>query len=200
LQTDVCCGVTSAAWRLRNGVWSSLQVDDQVKSLALGRNGSVYAAGTFLGVGAVGSHEFAELRPTCPATVTTYGSGCSGSGGLGQLTATSLPWDATVFRSHATGLPANGVAVVVFGFTSISLPMAALLPEGLPGCDLLASLEITALGVPTVGAFDTEVFLAPTPSLIGVTLYHQIGAAEVSGAQVVAISTTNGLALTVGSF
>lgn len=190
----------SALWRLDGGTWQSLAVDGTVLELAVGAAGEVFVVGTFDRTGGATAISFGELRPTCPASAVAYGSGCTGAGGPNTLTATTLPWDASTFRSRATGMPANGVAVVVFGFTPISVPMAALLPEGLPGCDLLASLEITAFGVPTAGVFDTEVFFAPAPSLIGQTLYHQIGAVEVTGSQVTAISTTNGLALTVGSY
>jgi hypothetical protein len=187
--------------RLHGSSWSTLQVSGQaVQALGLRADGTLLVGGDFQSVAGNVSVHFGALAPTCPASAVAYGNGCNGSAGLNTLTATSLPWDSSTFRSRATGLPAQSAVVVAFGFTPISVPVVQLLPEGLPGCYLLTSLEFTAFGVPTGGVFDTEVFFAPSPSLIGVTLYHQIGAAEVSGSQVVAISTTNGLALTVGSY
>lgn len=162
--------------------------------------GGLLIGGAFENVLALTSANVAVMAPACPASAVAYGAGCVGSGGTAALTAITLPWQNTMFRSRATGMPGNGVAVVVFGFSPVAVPISLFLPEGLPGCDLLTSLEITAVGVPVAGVFDTAVFLAPSPSLVGVTLYHQVGAVEVNGSQISAISTTNGLALTVGSY
>lgn len=187
--------------RLRGPDWSSLSVGyTSVQALALRADGTLLVGGDFRHAGAQVSVHFAALATTCPATAVAYGSGCAGAGGPDVLTATTLPWHNGTLRARATGFPAQSFAITIYGFAAISVPIGALLAEGLPGCDLLVSPDILGLALPNAGVLDTEVFVAPTPSLIGSTFYHQVVPIELNGAQQVSgITATNGLALTVGA-
>jgi hypothetical protein len=205
---DILTSFGECLLRLRGTQWTYLGLGigafdsspDVVQAATVTANGDIVVGGYFHNVLNLVSANVARLAVTCPASAVAYGNGCNGSAGLNTLTATSLPWDGSTVRARASGLPANCAAVMVYGFTPISVPMQALLPEGLPGCNLLTTLDAVAFGAPSGGVFDTEVFIAPSPSLVGLTFYHQVGAAELNGSTVTAISTTNGLALTVGSY
>ncbi|MEO6596519.1 MAG: hypothetical protein ABIP94_17345 [Planctomycetota bacterium] len=194
--------------RLRGTQWTYLGLGrgvfdsspDVVQAAAVTANGDIVVGGYFHNVVNLVSANVARLAVTCPASAVAYGSGCAGSSGVNTLTSTALPWSSSTQRARATGLPAQCFAVVVYGFAPISVPINALLPEGLPGCDLLTTLDSVAIGVPTGGGLDTAVFITPTPSLIGLTFYHQVAAFELNASLVTAISITNGLRLTVGSY
>jgi hypothetical protein len=195
--------------RLRGAQWIDLGLGigvfgsspDVVQAVALAGNGDLVVGGYFHRVANLTSANVARLAVTCPATATPYGSGCAGAGGLDVLTATTLPWNSSVLRARATGLPSQSFALMIYGFAPISVPIAALLAEGLPGCTLLVAPDILGLALPNAGVLDTEVFIAPTPSLVGATFYHQVTPLEIGGGgQVTGITATNGLALTVGSY
>lgn len=196
------------ALRLRGTQWSQLALGsgvfgsspDVVHAATTTPGGDVVVGGWFHRVANLVSGNVARLAVTCPASAVAVGSGCVGSGGLGVLTATTLPWDGATFRSRATGLPPLGAALVVWGFTPLAVPLAALLPGAAPGCSLHASPDILGLALPVGGALDSEVFIAPTPSLIGATFQHQVVPFEFgAGGTISTITATNGLALTVGA-
>lgn len=194
-------GPASSTWRLAGGTWSNLAVDDTVTGLAVGPHGELFAAGRFLGTGPVGSFQFAELASTCPASATDFGSSCTGSAGPVALAARTLPWDAGTLRTRATGLPPLSFAVVLWGFTQVNVPLAAVLAEGLPGCLLSTTPDVFGLALPVAGTVDSEIFVAPQPSLVGVPFFHQVVPFEFDATgTITAITASNGLALTVGSY
>jgi hypothetical protein len=116
------------------------------------------------------------------------------------LTAKTDPWLGQTFRATASGLTSNSLAVAAYGLNAISFPLQVVLPEALPGCMLLTSLDLLAV-VPTVaGAAQTELLLPNSPAAIGATLEHQVVAAEVTGALITAITASNSLTLTIGTW
>ena len=200
--------VTDNLVRLRGTTWESLwlgtdvflSTPDVVYATAMKANGDIVVGGYFHLVADQISANFARLAVTCPATVSSYGVGCTGSGGANVLTAVTLPWLGSTFRARATGMPAAGFAVTVYGFAPLAVPIVTLLPQGGPGCQLLVTPDILGVLVPTAGALDTAVSLAASPSLIGQTFRHQVAAFATGGAgQVIAITSTNGLIAVVGS-
>ena len=56
----------------------------------------------------------AQARTVRPRAAVASSTGCAGN----TLAATSLPWLGATFRALATGLPANALAVDVFGVSS----------------------------------------------------------------------------------
>ena len=164
-------------------------------------DGSLAIGGSFFVAGGVVSNGIARMEPACPAQVSAYGSGCAGAGGPDVLTALTLPWDGEVLQTRATGLPFPSLALVVYGFQQISVPISLLLPEGLPGCRLYVSPDILGLALPSAGAVDCQVFVATSPSLVGATFYHQVVPLELdAGGTITGITATNGLLLRVGSY
>ena len=162
-------------------------------------NGDLVFGGEFDGAGGRASHNLAVLRPTCPAAVASYGSSCAGSGGANVLTATAPAWTGSTFHSLATGMPANGIAIAVTGFAPLGVPMATVLPQGLPGCTLLASPDSLVASLPIGGVVTAHVALPNTPALGGQSFYHQVAALDFDLAgNLVAVTGTNGLMLTIG--
>ncbi|MFO1078224.1 MAG: hypothetical protein U1E73_10940 [Planctomycetota bacterium] len=166
----------------------------------LAPNGDLVVGGDFRTAGGAASHDLALLRPSCAATSAPYGSGCTGSGGPNQLAATALPWTGGAFRGRATGMPANGVVFAVTGFSQLQLSLPALLPQGHPGCFVLASADIVQLAGAAAGVAATQFPLPNSTALAGVMLNHQVIPFELgAGGSLVGVSATNGLVLTIGS-
>ena len=116
-----------------------------IRTITAEADGSLFVGGDFTRLDGRVASRMARLATTCPASALVAGSGCSGSGGPNTLAARSLPWVGGTFRSTASGLPTNGVAVELLGFGPASVPLASLLPQGNAGCDLLVTPALSAL-------------------------------------------------------
>ncbi|HEX6812727.1 MAG TPA: delta-60 repeat domain-containing protein [Planctomycetota bacterium] len=165
---------------------------------------SVYTA-TFLPKGHLflggPMQNLARIDTTCPAQQAGAGAGCNGSGGANVLAVETLPWIGGRFRAHATGLPALSLVSEVFGLSTLSLPLSAVLPQGQPGCDLLVMPDYVNFSLAANGAATTELVIPNAPFLVGATFFHQLNLFEYSpGVGFVAITASNALAMTVGSF
>ena len=117
-----------------------------------------------------------------------------------SLVADSLPWTGSSLRSTATGFAATSVAVANFGYAAQSLPLPAVHPTGLPNCELLTSLEATALVLPSGGTASLVLTIPNDPTLAGIVLHHQFVQVELGAAGLASLSASNALTLTVGSF
>lgn len=165
------------------------------------RSGDVLLVGSFVRVGGVPSGYIVRLVAPCPASAPTYGPGCAGSGSLNSLRATHLPWLGTTFRAEVTGLPSNSLAVGVFGLTATSVPLANLIRQGLPGCQMLASLELLQVLPLRIGAAQSQLAVPLRRELLGQVLHHQVVTFELdSGSNVTAVTSSNGLRLTIGTY
>jgi hypothetical protein len=201
----VVAGGVSANYIQRwNGTsWSALGsgMNDWVNTLTTLPNGDLLAGGNFTLVDGAVSLYMAQLTTTCPATAVSYGAGCTGSGGPNVLANTSLPWIGSTFRSVATGMPAPALALGVLGFGTISIPMPAILPQGVPGCTLLVSPDLLDLYVPAAGIVQAQLVIPNSVVLAGVVLHQQVVPIELSGTgDITALTGTNALTLTIGSF
>jgi hypothetical protein len=147
-----------------------------------------------------GMHSIGRLVSTCPASANAVGSGCTGSGGANLLAATCLPWIGGTFRADATGLAANGLALGVYGFGAASVPLAAIVPQGVAGCTLLAAPDVLDAHVPVAGAVGTQLAIPNVPALVGQTLFRQFVSLEIAAGAITALTSTNALAVTFGVF
>lgn len=164
-------------------------------------NGDLIVVGYFQDVGGLASGNVARYAATCRAQATTYGTGCAGVGGANVLTATSLPWTGSAFRGLATGMPTSGIAAMVTGFSAISMPVASVLPHGLPGCSLLVAPDLLAVAVPSGGSIVTQLMLPDSVALAGIVFDQQVVPFELdAGGSVSAVTSTNALQLTIGTF
>lgn len=172
-----------------------------VGALALSANGDMVVGGNFTTAGGAPSTYIARLTTTCPAAVVAVGAGCPSSGGSNSLTATSLPWIGSTFRSRGTGLPALAFVASVFGFVNTALPLASVLPAGQPGCDLLVTADGVDFQAITTGIAECQAAVPNLPAIAGLVMYHQMIPFEVDQQlNFVAITATNALRLTVGFF
>jgi hypothetical protein len=175
-----------------------------------GANGNVAAAAVLPGGDLVVGGQFtntsgaayvAQVTTTCAATAAPFGTGCAGSGGTNVLGATALPWLGGVHRARATGLPASCIAVRVLGVATLAVPLSAVLPQGLPGCTLLVTPDALDAYVPAGGVLDAALPIPDALPLLGAVLREQVAALELgSNGAIVALSSTNGLTLVLGSF
>jgi hypothetical protein len=174
--------------------------DSTVLALAMLPDGVLVAGGAFTMVGGSLSAYLAQLTTTCPATASSFGAGCTGSGGLNVLAETSLPWTGAVFRSVATGMPSNALALSVLGFATASIPLSSILPQGVPGCTLLAVPDLLELHIPATGLVPTQLAIPNTVVLAGQVFHQQVVPIELGAGGITALTSTNALTLTIGSF
>ena len=185
-----------SSWAAVDGGLAAGTVDGMV----LRRNGEVVAVGGFDLAGGNPSPDVAILQSTCPAAAISSGSGCTGSGGPNVLTATTLPWTGSTFRATATGMPAQGFGVVVFGFAAANVPLVSLLPPAIPGCALLATPDVLLAQVLAGPVLATALPVPDSMALAGITLFEQVVALATDALGTMTQATsTNGLQFTVGT-
>ena len=172
-----------------------------VLALATNASGVAMVVGDFVGSSS-GSEFHARLRPIYPATTGSYGAGCNGAVGLVSLAATSQPWLGTTYEARSTGLPSNAIVVEVLGLSPVNVPLGTLLPQGLPGCTLLANLDALAVLLPSGGAATTQIpvtaNLAGLLQFSGLMLHNQHVVLETGPGGILAVTSSNGLALQIG--
>ncbi|MCU0862514.1 MAG: hypothetical protein MUC36_01860 [Planctomycetes bacterium] len=196
-------GVPAANLARWNGsTWSPIAgggTNGPVDALLLAGDGTVWVGGDFTRAGAEACGYIARLATPCMATAVSFGTGCTGSGGVGRLQATSLPWLGSDFRSRADGLPSLGLAVVVNGLSTWTLPLSSVLPIGLPGCELRATPDVLDIALAVGG---TAMLRLPLPSSTvwtGQQLFQQVVSLELDAfGNLAAATSTDALSLMVG--
>ncbi len=132
----------------------------------------------------------ARLAATCPANAVA-GSSCV----VGEVLAIEqAAWAGSTYRARATGMPGLGVAIDAIGWSGASVPLASILPEGVPGCDLSVVPVSFGMWLPVAG-------VVTAPAIAGQTFLHQVLGVELDvAAAIVAVSSTNTVAVTIGTF
>ncbi len=173
-----------------------------VHCLTVLRQGELVVGGELTTVGGVASAYLARARTTCPALAVPYGIGCPGtiSGPAAmQMIAGSLPWLGTTFSARTYNVPWFGFAVGVLGLSMSATPMPSVLPQGVAGCTLYASPDLLTLfpmGAASTGSYYP---IPNAPALAQAQLFHQLVALETpNGNDITAVTSSNGLALTIG--
>ena len=189
--------------RWNGTTWSAFGTgtNARVSALTTMSTGDLVVGGLFSTAGGSSSLYFARLTTTCPASATSYGAGCTGSGGPNVLTATSLPWIGGAFQALATGVPGSAPVLSITGFGQAALPLAGLLQQGVPGCDLLVSPDFADVLPSSGGTARFRLQLPNSPNLVGLQFFTQMLPIELDPSNaIVAVTSTNALALTIGSF
>jgi segregation and condensation protein B len=151
--------------------------------------------------GSVTSSFFARLTADCPATITNLGAGCVGSAGPGQLAPSSLPWIDATYAALVTGCPPQSLGLSMFSKSTTALSLPQLLPEAGAGCTLWVPPDLSALLVPTAGVATTSFPVPAVGALVGIVLHHQVALLEFASAGgLTALTVTNAVSLTIGSF
>ena len=195
-------GPDNAVLRWDGSTWTSVvnQAFD-CSDLAIDPHGEVAGAGSFFTAGGVVSAYLGRIVPTCAAVVVDGGAGCKGSGGLNALAAASPPWLGATFDAIATGMPASGLAFAIYGFATVSTPLAAVIPQGGPGCSLLVRPDLLVVHTIATASLTTSLAIPNAAFLAGVAFHHQVTPLEVSPAGAFrAMTATNRLTLKIGSF
>lgn len=173
----------------------------QVHAMALSPEGELLVGGSFDSVQGQPSASFARLVSTCPALATSSGAGCTGAAGPVALAARSLPWLGGTFASAASALPALSFGIGVWGFGTLSMPLASLLPQGVPGCSLLVTPDVLELLAPVSGVATSSLPIPAAASLIGGVLHQQVVPVELSGlGAITGFTSSNALSLTIGAW
>jgi hypothetical protein len=98
-------------------------------------------------------------------------------------------------------MPPLGLVVAATGFSTLSLPLSSVLPQGQPGCALLVSPDLLDVLLPVAGTADSQIVLPNTPSLVGQSFHHQMVPLELDASSAItAITATNALTATIGVF
>ena len=182
--------------------WHFVQLDIAgVDALTVTPNGQVVLGGRFETFGGAPSGYIATAASTCPALANPFGPSCASPTGPLLLSAQEWPWLGGTCRATATGFTANSLGIAVLGFSVANTPLGALLPIGVPGCSLLASPGAVELLVPQAGLASWSFALPRNGGLVGMQLFEQFLQLSLNAqGQLSALSGSNGLALTLGSY
>ena len=155
------------------------------------------------GINPNGNEQAFLLRfPTVPAGAVAYGASCAAGNGQLTLSATTLPYLGTTYTAQCSGASPTAVGLAIYGLAQQAVPLANVLPQGQPGCQLLATLDLLALLPAAVGGNSTANLLIPNaPALVGAVLQQQVAQLQFgAGGVLQSVATSNGLQLTIGSF
>lgn len=166
-------------------------------------SGGMFVFGGFSSVGGLSSRMAAFLLPTCPASISETGVGCSGSAGLLQVSSSgALPWLGATMRTTTTGFAPGSFGFALVALQPTAIPLSSLHPSGLPGCNLWNAGDVmTQFLFASSGIAPFPLSLPNDPFLAGVALQLQIASVELDAARNIAsIASSNGLELTLGFF
>jgi hypothetical protein len=195
-------GSAARLHRFHGGTWSQLAAlpDAILTASKTNADGSVLAA-VARRVGAGSGTSLVRLATTCPAVATPLGTACAGSAGTVTLTAETLPWTGTTFRTLATGFPANSLGLLAAGVATTNIPLANLVPQGLPGCALFVQPLVLLTVLPSGGSATSTLVLPNSAAVAGFVMHQQMVVVELGGSTgLSAFSSSNALSLTVGTF
>ena len=139
-----------------------------------------------------------QYQTPLPADVVPYGTGCAGTAGTPELgnVSHSLPWLGDTVHHLASGIPAGEPgAVFVSSFTQLS-PMS-LAAIGMPGCDLLLSLDVAEFELAVAGVAEWTLAIPNTLALAGVPFYQQAFVLD-GPANTLGLTASNGIEVTPG--
>jgi hypothetical protein len=194
---------TGGIARYDGSAWSSVgeSANAAVNRAGLSRDGDLFVSGSFTRFGSVPSAANGRAITACPAQVASYGNGCIGPAGPLVLTAQQAPWAGSEYRVRAYGMPATAIGLHAIGAAATSQSLPELLPQSLSGCSLLVTGEILNLFVPVAGVAEPSLRIPDSLALVGASFYQQVLAVQLDGSlNIVTVSSSNGLAATVGFF
>lgn len=164
-------------------------------------NRVVLMCGDFLSFDDQPSARLATLLSTCLAASFAQGFACAYGTTTPQLFVEDQPMRGGELRTVATGMPAIGLGIGVLGTQAIQRPLAVLgLPAG-PQCYLQAEPLLLQAVVAQAGRTPFRYPLPENPSIVGIALFHQAIAFELTPtATLQSIGTTRVQVVRVGSF
>lgn len=133
-----------------------------------------------------------------PASVTEFGAGCAGTGSVPTLAAKEyhLPWLGDTATNIVDQVPFGQPGAFFVSSFGSTAPIA-LGPQGMPGCDLLVSLDVVQFGAANGDTASWSVYVPNTVSLAGVSFRQQAFVVDV-GANAFGAVASNGITATLG--
>ena len=182
-------GLQSDVWEWDGSTWTRRQVPnppapryapEMVYDLA--RERCVFFGGTITsGSSGYEPGDTWSYEARWPASYTGYGSGCAGSAGVPELAAADggRPWLGTTMRLELTRLAPARACILAFGasrtqWSGYVLPFD-LTGLGMPGCALLASLDVRYAGIADAAGAASHLLAVPIArDLLGRPFYNQV--------------------------
>jgi hypothetical protein len=158
------------------------------------------AYGSFLRIAGGVRLAFARLLTTCPAAAQDLGGGCTGSAGTLTTHIDERAWLGGTFRTTTRGVPANALAIGVFGANQVTLPLGSLLPIGGAGCTLRVAPDVLLSASVANGVASSQWALPSAPSLLGASFVQQTLVLETAAGGASALRAGPGTLLTVGAW
>jgi trimeric autotransporter adhesin len=191
-----------STWSVLGGPFAVSPVSQgRVFAQSLAATGELVVAGDFVTVGTSPSGHWTRLQTACAPQVVATGPGCSGGGLVPVLQASGQPWLGSTFVAIGSNLPTLALGIVITGLSTTSVPVAAVLPQGLPGCNLLVSPDLIDVLLAANGTVATSLPLPDTVTLAGLVLHQQVAPFGFDAlGNFVSVSTSNALQLTLGAF
>jgi hypothetical protein len=191
---------TSSLQRFDGAQWTAFGVANGAAALAWLPSGSLVAYGDFARVDQQVAGSLASFATSCPAAVLDLGGGCSGSAGPVQLRIATRAWLGAATRTVTSGIPANALAIGVFGASAVTLPLQPVLPIAGVGCTLRASPDVLLLLPVVNGVASVQWTLPSSPTLVGVSFAQQTVVLESAAGVATLVTTSNAAQSSVGSF
>ena len=146
------------------------------------------------------------LAPTQPASLTEYGAGCTGGGGVPRLSGDieKLPWMAAQFDLNITKAATSAqVAILILGSSdskwgNFNLPLD-LTPFGGTGCKLNASFELMLPVLLSSGNGTLKAVMCDCLQIVGIPFYMQAMVLDTSVSRPLKVAMSNGLKGVAGS-
>jgi len=192
--------IASSLQRFDGAQWTALGQANGAAEIAWLPSGSLVAYGDFARVDNQAAGSLAFLGTSCRAGVLDLGGGCSGSAGPVQLRIATRAWLGAASRTVTSGIPANALAIGVFGAGAVTLPLQPVLPIAGAGCTLRASPDVLLLLPVANGEVSLQWTLPSSPTLVGVSFAQQTVVLESAAGVATLLTTSNAAQLSVGSF
>jgi hypothetical protein len=97
-------------------------------------------------------------------------------------------------------VPANALAIGVFGANQVTLPLGSLLPIGGAGCTLRVAPDVLLSASVANGVASSQWALPSAPSLLGASFVQQTLVLETAAGGASALRAGPGTLLTVGAW
>ncbi|HEX5053176.1 MAG TPA: hypothetical protein VFZ65_15480 [Planctomycetota bacterium] len=191
-------GFSTNLLMVRNGTQSSLDVKGSLV-YDIAASSDIVIGGIFDSAGGVIAGNVARFHAPCPATSTPYGVGCSGLTGPLTLQALEAPWLGGSYRLRAANYGPTGFGLQILGLPQVSLPLSVVFAEALPGCRISTIATFLDVVLPVGGAVTFGGSVPLDSSLIGFEFQAQAWQFE-TGASGLAVSSSNGVQLVIGTF
>lgn len=180
--------------------WSSLGEVGGAAELAWTASGALLVFGDFARIGNEVSASLGRLAAACPSDSLDLGGGCSGSDGPVRLRVTERAWVGAATAAATSGIPANALAIGVFGAGAVSLPLAQVLPIAGAGCTLRAAPDLLLVLPVGNGTASVRWTLPNSLSLVGLPFAQQTVVFESSAGVATLVTSSNAVQLSVGAF